>query len=101
MDAAEYRHFADQLGACDVERQHALDNARFDLARRPGTVHGRDQYQIAADALTAFRAQPARPQPVAEFAHHAWAPGHIVSAEWPETDADRFMKWYRKATAGR
>jgi hypothetical protein len=104
VDAAQYQQVADELGACAEEALYELACARYDLRRLPETVHGRDKYEIAADALTAFRALPARP-PLAEarFAHHVWAPGHIVPAHWPPTPADEFMRWWGRAvrkTAG-
>jgi hypothetical protein len=98
MDAAEFHQIAAHLGACEAEQLHELACARYDLRRLPETVHGRDEFAIAADALTAARALPARPPlPEVTFAHHAWTPGHLVPAHWPPTPADEFMKWLRLA----
>jgi len=82
METAEYHRLADQLGACDTERDHELANARWDLQHRPETAHGRDAHQIAADALTAVRALPQRHLEPVEFAtgeHPAWTPGQALA----------------------
>lgn len=82
MDAADYHRLADQYGACDEERDHELANARWDLRHQPETVHGRDAYRIAADALTASRAQPERHLEPVQFAptkEPAWTPGQALA----------------------
>lgn len=101
MDTAEFHRIADQFGAPTEEREHELANARYDIARRPETVHGRDAYQIAADALTAHRALPHPKLAEVRFLHHSWTPGGLSPALYGPTPADLFMRWYSKATAGR
>lgn len=91
MDAAEYQRIADQLGACDVERDHELACARSDGYSDP--------YEAAAAALTAARALPERHLEPVRFAHHAWGPGDVVPDHWGTTKADEWMSWYEQATA--
>jgi hypothetical protein len=82
MDAADYHRLADQYGACVEEAAHELACARWDLQHQPETVHGRDTYTIAADALTASRALPERHLEPVEFAageHPAWTPGQTLA----------------------
>lgn len=82
MDAADYHHLADRYGACAEERDYELACARWDLQHRPETVHGRDEHAIAADALTASRAQPERHLEPVEFAptkEPAWTPGQALT----------------------
>lgn len=82
MDAVDYQRLADQYGAPAEERDYELACARRDLRHQPESVHGRDVYAIAADALTASRARP-RPQltPV-EFTREAWTAGDALAARW-------------------
>lgn len=83
MDAADYHRLADQLGACPEERDHELANAHWDLQHQPASVHGRDAYTIAADALTAARAMLERHLEPVEFTateHPAWTPGQALAA---------------------
>jgi hypothetical protein len=83
MDAADYHRLAAEIGAPDEERDHELANARWDLTHRPETAHGRVAHQIAADALTAARALPERPElPTVKFARAttpAWTPGQALA----------------------
>lgn len=83
MDAATYHAIARQLGACDVERDHELANARWDLLHRPDRVRGDDPYEIAAAALTAWRAEPVRYLEPVEYRrteHPIWTPGQALAA---------------------
>lgn len=83
MDAAGYHRLADQYGAPAEERDYELACAHWDLQHQPETVHGRDAYAIAADALTASRARPVRHLEPVEFAatkDPAWTPGQALAA---------------------
>ncbi len=79
MDAADYHRLATELGAPAEERDHELACAHWDLKHQPETVHGRDAYAIAADALTAARARPQPYLPPVEFTREAWTPGDALA----------------------